>query len=57
MFRAVKHLKDPIQTECTEYTDAEGNYYLVIQVEIGEPEPYEVRTVNEEVVENFADEK
>lgn len=53
----IEHLEDPIQTECANFTDAEGNYYLVIQVEIGEPEPYEVWTLNGEVVENFANEK
>ena len=30
----LEHLENPIQTECANYTDAEGNYYLVIQVDI-----------------------
>lgn len=51
----LEDLDAPIQTEAANYTNAEGNYYLVIQVEIGEPEQYEVWTVNGEVVENFTD--
>ena len=51
----MEHLENPIQTECANYTDSEGNYYWVIQVEIGESKPYEVWTVNGEIVENFED--
>ena len=50
----LEHLEDPISTESANYTDAEGNYFLVIQVETDQPEPYEVWLVNDEVVPNFA---
>lgn len=49
----LEHLVEPFQTESASYTDAEGNYYLVIQVEVGEVEPYEVWMVNDEVVKDF----
>jgi len=51
----LEHLENLIQTESANYTDAEGNYYLVIQVETDQPEPYEVWLVNDEVVPNFTD--
>ena len=50
----IDHLEGSISTESASYTDAEGNYYLVIQVETGAIEPYEVWLVNGEVVPNFA---
>ena len=51
----IEHLEGPISTDSASYTDAEGNYYLVIQVEIGAVEPYEVWLVNDVVVPNFAE--
>lgn len=51
----IDHLEDPISTESANYTDTEGNYYLVIQVETGDVMPYEVWMVNDEVVPNFTD--
>lgn len=50
----LEHLEEPFETESASYTDSEGNYYIVIQVDIAEVEPYEVWVVNDEVVENFA---
>lgn len=52
---AIEHLVEPIQTESASYTDAEGDYYLVIQVETGMVEPYEVWLVNGEVKHDFLD--
>lgn len=49
----IEHLEDPILTESASYTDIEGNYYLVIQVETGTVEPYEVWLVNDEVKHDF----
>ena len=49
----IEHLEDPISTEQANYTDAEGNYYLVIQVETGDVEPYEVWVVNDEIQYDF----
>lgn len=49
----IDHLVEPFQTESANYTDAEGNYYLVIQVETGYIEPYEVWLVNGEVDKDF----
>lgn len=51
----IDHLEGPISTESASYTDAEGNYYLVIQVETGAVEPYEVWLVNDVVVPNFVE--
>lgn len=51
----IDHLADPISTESANYTDTEGNYYLLIQVEIGNIEPYEVWLVNGEVVNKFTE--
>ena len=45
----IEHLEGPISTESTSYI----NYYLVIQVETGEVEPYEVWVVNEEIQYDF----
>ena len=50
----LEHLEEPFQTESASYTDAKGDYYLVIQVETDQLEPYEVWVVNEEIVPNFA---
>ena len=49
----LERLEEPIQTESASYTDAKGDYYLVIQVETGNVTPYEVWLVNGEVVPNF----
>lgn len=49
-------LADPIISDSASYTDAEGTCYLVLIIETGFPEPYEVWLVNDEVVPNFADE-
>lgn len=51
----LENLEEPIQTESANYTDATGDYYLVIQVETGEVEPYEVWMVNDEVRHDFLD--
>lgn len=48
-----EHLENPIQTESANYTDAKGDYYLVIQVETGDVEPYEVWLINDEVQHDF----
>ena len=45
----IEHLEGPILTESASYTDSVGNYYLVIQVETGAVDPYEVWLVNHEV--------
>lgn len=47
------HLEEPFETESASYIDAEGNYFLVIQVETGEVKPYEVWMVNDEVKHDF----
>ena len=49
------NLGDPIVADSASYTDANGKYYLVIIIETGLPEPYEVWLVNDEVVRNFLD--
>lgn len=49
----LSHLVEPFQTESANYTDAKGNYYVVIQVEIGNVEPYEVWLVNGDVDKDF----
>lgn len=51
----IEHLEGPISTESASYIDAKGNYYLVIQVETGAVEPYEVWLVNDVVVPKFAE--
>lgn len=51
----IEHLAEPIIADSASYTDAEGNYYLVIIIETGSPEPYEVWLVNDEVVANFTE--
>ena len=38
----IEHLEDPILTESASYTDSAGDYYLVIQVETGAVDSYEV---------------
>lgn len=38
----IDHLVEPFQTGSANYTAAEDNYYVVIQVEIGNVEPYVV---------------
>ena len=49
----IEHLAEPIIADSASYTDAEGNYYLVIIIETGNLEPYEVWLVNDEVVLDF----
>ena len=49
----IDHLVDPFQTESSNYTDTDGNYYVVIQVEVGNVEPYEVWLVNGVVDKEF----
>ena len=51
----LEQLEDPIQTETASYTDVEGNDYLIIQVDIGQEQPYEVWLVNDEVANDFAE--
>ena len=49
----IDQLEGSISTESASYTDAEGNYYLVIQVETGAVDPYEVWLVNGVVDKEF----
>lgn len=49
----IDHLEDPVLTGSANYTDIDGNYYVVIQVEIGAVNPYEVWLVNDEVKHDF----
>ncbi|RUL54156.1 hypothetical protein [Lysinibacillus antri] len=49
----IEHLAQPIIANSASFTDADGNYYLVIIIEIGLPEPYEVWLVNDEIVSDF----
>lgn len=42
---------EPIQTEMTSYRDEHDNEYLLIQLEVGRPEPLEILLVNDEVVQ------
>lgn len=49
----LEHLEVPIQTESANYTDATGDYYLVIQVETSDVKPYEVWIINDEVQHDF----
>lgn len=51
----LESLSDTIVADTASYTDAEGNYYLVIIIEAGNPEPYEVWLVNDEVDPLFLD--
>ena len=51
----IDHLEGPILTESASYTDSADNYYLVIQVETGYVDPYEVWLVNDEVKRDFLD--
>ncbi|MDN4492146.1 hypothetical protein [Ureibacillus aquaedulcis] len=51
----INHLAEPIIADSASYTDAVGNYYLVIIIETRLPEPYEVWLVNDEVVSEFLD--
>lgn len=38
----IEHLVEPTIADSASYTDADGNYYLVIIIETGNPDPYEV---------------
>ncbi|WP_233190065.1 hypothetical protein [Sporosarcina sp. P35] len=49
----IDHLADPILADSASYTDEKGNFYLVIIIETGLPEPYEVWLVNDEIVPDF----
>lgn len=51
----IEHLAEAINADIASYTDVDGNYYLVIIIETGLPEPYEVWLVNDEVVIDFPD--
>ena len=46
----VDHLEGPIETESASYIDGNGNEHLVILVEIGCVDPYEVWLLNGEVI-------
>lgn len=46
----IDHLEGPIETESANYIDANGDEHLVILVETGCAEPYEVWLLNGEVV-------
>ena len=49
----IDYFEGLIETESASYTDTEGNYYLLIQIGIGEVEPYEIWMVNDEVKKDF----
>lgn len=49
----ISHLADPIIADSASYTDELGNFYLLITIETGDPEPYEVWLVNDVVVPHF----
>ncbi|AWE06342.1 hypothetical protein DCE79_02605 [Lysinibacillus sp. 2017] len=51
----IEHLAEPITTESASYTDANGDYYLVMHIETGEVEPYEVWMINDEIIPNFTE--
>lgn len=51
----IEHLAEAINADSASYTDVDGNYYLVIIIETGLPEPYEVWLVNDEVVGDYPD--
>jgi len=46
----IDHLEGPIETESASYTDENGDEYLVILVETGSVDPYEVWLLNGEVI-------
>lgn len=48
----VDHLEGPIETESASYIDGNGDEHLVILVETGCVEPYEVWLLNGEVISN-----
>lgn len=52
----IDHLAEPIYADSASYTDADGNYYLLLSIETGLPDPYEVWLVNDEVVSDFVEE-
>lgn len=45
---------EPLQTEMTSYRDEHDNEYLLIQLEVGRPEPLEILLVNDEVVQQIS---
>lgn len=49
----ISHLADPIIADSASYMDELGNFYLLITIETGNPEPYEVWLVNDVVVPDF----
>lgn len=49
----ISHLADPIIADSASYTDELGNFYLLITIETGDPESYEVWLVNDVVVTDF----
>ena len=51
----IEHLAEPIIADSASYTDNDGNYYLVLIIETGYPEAYEVWLVNDKVVPDFLD--
>ena len=48
----VDHLEGPIETESASYIDTNGDEHLVILVETGSLEPYEVWLINGELIPN-----
>ncbi|ATP39004.1 hypothetical protein CSE16_02630 [Solibacillus sp. R5-41] len=52
--RVVDHLEGPIETESASYIDENGDEHLVILVETGSVDPYEVWLLNGEVIPNNA---
>ncbi|MCP1143654.1 hypothetical protein [Lysinibacillus endophyticus] len=51
----IEDLAEPIMADSASYTDEDGNYYLVIIIETGLVEPYEVWVVNDSVEKNFVE--
>lgn len=45
---------EPLQTEMASYRDEHDNEYLLIQLEVGRPEPLEILLVNDEVVQQIS---
>ncbi|RIJ69372.1 hypothetical protein [Rummeliibacillus sp. POC4] len=45
---------ETLQTEMTSYRDEHDNEYLLIQLEVGRPEPLEILLVNDEVVQQIS---
>ena len=45
---------EPLQTEMVSYRDEHDNEYLLIQLEVGRPEPLEILLVNDEVVQQIS---